>query len=281
MISLSSCNTNDTLSQQPTTPLGIESSLTSLDRLTASLPASAPINSKGTSFLTYNNYGFSDFENDINNNNWLIKETLEHASQAKLPILDIGGGYGSLSKKLLEKKATVILNDMDERHLLLARKSIDKSCYNKFYLKPGKFPQDLDFPDNSLSSVILFRVLLFLSPAEIEEGLTKINKWLKPGGKFFISTLPPQRGEYKDKVLPIYETRLAAGDKWPGYDFNTVDILTKDIEHFPASLHLMDEKPLEIILRKLGFTIEKFGLIESIRGEKSGKELFGLIALKD
>lgn len=264
----------------PTTPFGIHAMEPQLNTLQDDLPDQPPINQKGTSFLTYNQYGYSDFESNVGPDNWLMEALLGFSKQAQGPILDVGGGYGSLAKTMLAQGATVILNDMGERHLLLARKIIPASSYPKLYLTLGKFPGDLDFPDNSLSAVILFRVLLFCAPAEIEAGLAKIYRWLAPGGKIFISTLPPQRGEYKDKVLPIYESQWESGNPWPGYAFKSADILGKEQDHFPEDIHLMDEKPLEQVFSKVGFAIEQAGLIESNRGGKSGKELLGLIAWK-
>jgi hypothetical protein len=138
---------------------------------------------------------------------------------------------------------------------------------------------------HSLSGVVLYRVAHFMPPDKFEEGIAKIHRWLVPGGKVFIAVLPPQHGEYRDKVLSQYDANWKKGNVWPGFSFKSQDILPDQAYALPARLHLMDERPLVNVLEKYGFTIEKKDFIDMKKFGKSeqrdGHELYGIVAVKN
>lgn len=270
--------------QQSLHPFGILATSAFLDELEKTLPGSPPVSRTGKSLVTFNNQGFDVLDANTAQDSFLIQAILKFSKTAKLPILEIGGGYGRLSKLMLEEGATVIENDLDYRHLVYGRKLVSKSLRERLYLNTYKFPQDMTFKANSLSGVVMHRVLHMMPPSEIDEGLAKVNLWLIPGGKVFIAVLPPQHIDFKDKVLSIYEQRWNEGHPWPGSGFKSADLLPKQSYALPETLHVMDERPLKKALEKHGFKIQEYRFISMKKfhdnAAQDSQELFGLIAVK-
>lgn len=265
-------------------PFGIIATSPLLDEIEQDLPASPPLSKTGKSLVTYNKLGFDVVDDTTIQESWLIQDILLFSKNAKHPLLDIGGGYGRLSKQMLTTGATVIYNDLEPSHLIYGRKIVPENERQHLYLNAFNFPRGMILEPNSLSGVVLHRVAHFMHPDAFEEGIAKIKRWLVPGGKVFIAVLPPQHGEYRDKVLPLYEKRWKEGDAWPGVGFSSQDILPSQAYALPQSLHLMDGRPLEKVLTKYGFVIEKSGFIDMKRfgthEQRDGHELFGIIAKK-
>lgn len=123
---------------------------------------------------TLNQTGFMKTELDI-----FTEEFIKYSSNStRYPVLEIGAAYGAATLPALRNNARVIANDIDEKHLAILYSKVYKNDLNKLYLKPGCFPDQLDFPENSLNAVLICRVAHFLKGAEIEEGFKKIYKWL-------------------------------------------------------------------------------------------------------
>jgi SAM-dependent methyltransferase len=263
---------------------GILASSAILDEFDKSLDQSPPLSKTGKSLQTYNHYGFDVVDTNTIKQSWLIENITNFSKKATNPILDIGGGYGRLSKLMAEQGATVIFNDLDERHVLLGRQIFTIDERSHLYINTFKFPRGMIIPQNSLSGVVLHRVIHFMKPDEVEEGIAKIKRWLVPGGKVFIAVLPPQHGEYRDVVLPQYEKRWQQGDAWPGYGFKSKALLPDQAYALPKVLHVMDRRPLEQVLLKYGFVIEKADYIDMKNFGNSdirdGHELFGIVAVK-
>jgi SAM-dependent methyltransferase len=263
---------------------GVLANSPQLNEFDKSLDKAPPLSKTGKSLVTYNRFGFDVIDTNTIKESWLIENLTHFSKHATHPILDIGGGYGRLSKLMAEQGASVIYNDLDERHVLLGRQLFSEQERAHLYLNTFKFPRGMIIPQNSLSGVVLHRVVHFMKPDEVEEGIAKIKRWLVPGGKVYIAVLAPQHGEYRDKVLPAYEKRWQQGDAWPGYGFKSKEILPDQAYALPKVLHVMDKRPLEKALLKYGFVIEKadyidmkqFGNIE----KRDGHEWFGIIAVK-
>lgn len=265
---------------------GVPATDPQLDNFAKNFPVDAPLSHTGKTLLTYNRFGFDVLDPATIQESWLARAILEFAKSASHPVVDIGGGYGRLTKHLLQNKAiTVIYNDICFHHLMYGRQQVPRSNHPRLYLNNKRFPDKIDFPDASLSAVILYRVIHFLESVEIEAGFKKIARWLIPGGKVFIAVLPPHHGEYREKVLPVYEKEWEKGNPWPGHGWSTYEILPNQAYALPKTLHVMDQRPLILALEKNGFIIEHYGFISMKKFGienplRDGKELFGLIARK-
>jgi SAM-dependent methyltransferase len=265
-------------------PFGLIATSPILDEMEETLPEMPPVSRSGKSLVTFNKQGFDVLDAKTAQDSFLIQSIIEFSKTAKHPILEIGGGYGRVCKIIREQGATVIENDLDIRHLVYGRKEVSADLRSHLYLNTHRFPKKVILKPNSLSAVVMHRVIHMMTPDEIEEGFAKINRWLVPGGKVFIAVLPPQHREYKDQVLALYNKRWQEGHAWPGYGFKSKTLLPEQAYALPAMLHIMDERPLIKALEKYGFKIEKYGFIEMKKfhpqGEQQGQELFGLIAQK-
>ncbi len=255
-----------------------------LDEMEQTLEPTPVLSKSGKSFVTLNRFGFDVMDDTTIKNSWLIQEIAKTSKTADHPMLDIGGGYGRLTKVMLNSGATVIYNDLEPKHLIYGRQLAQADERQRLYLNSHSFPRAMILEPNSLTGVVLYRVAHFMKPDEFEEGIAKIKRWLVPGGKVFIAVLPPQHSEYQDRVLPVYNKRWEKGNPWPGYNFKSHDILPSQAYALPKQLHLMDERPLIHVLTKYGFTIEKHGFIDMKRfganENRTGQELFGIIAIK-
>ena len=70
------------------------------------------------SFLTLNKMGFDTLANDLN---WVAEDFLNFCNSDEY-VLDVGAGYGFLTRRALSKGAYVISNDIEMKHLLYGRK---------------------------------------------------------------------------------------------------------------------------------------------------------------
>jgi len=269
----------------PITPLGIHATAVGLDNLTPLL-ADPPKSDTGKSLLTVNKMGFDVLNNTKTQQSWIILDILDFLKTAKSPVLDVGCGYGQITLIALAAGNTVIANDLATEHLLHLRKSAleAKLPIDSLYLSKVAFP-DLAIPDNTLSAVVLHRILHFLPPAQVELGLANVKKWLAPGGKVFIVVMAPQHKEFSSWFLPLYDQKWANGDKWPGAGLPVAKALPDQAYNLPSSLHVMDERPLRYALEKQGFVIEKIAYVDMKQFGKDsttrdGHEAIGVIAVK-
>ena len=272
----------------PNSNLGVHASDSNLDEL-EKLFSTPPRSKTGKSLLTLNKMGFDVLDTE-NLSAWLLSEFTEFIKEKKQKtILDVGCGYGRISHLALAQNHKVIANDLMVEHLVYVRKAAHLRGLNmkNLYLKNAFFPNEMEFDKNSLDAVVLYRVIHFLSPEEIENGLAKIYTWLKPGGKVFIVVLAPQHKAYSDWFLPIYNARWESGDKWPGNKLSVHKALPAQEYNLPKYLHVMDDRPLKNVLEKHGFRIKKSGFVNMSRFstkhdkyKRDGNESFGIIAEK-
>ena len=202
---------------------------------------------------TLNNQGFmTEYLDDYS------KAFTEFAVHAPGPSLDIGAAYGVATIAALKSGATVIANDSDVRHLDilkdLALSTIGDIVEQKLVLKPGLFPDELEFEPGELGAILACRVFHFFDGPTIEAGLNKIYGWLAQGGRLYLVGETPYVGGVQ-KFVPRYEERTRSGDLWPGFieDFQTLDpIRGKDL---PKQMHLLDENVLRRAFETAGFKV--------------------------
>lgn len=215
--------------------------------------------------------------------NEFTQEYLEFLKNVKKPTLDIGTAFGFTVIKALEQGASVFANDIDKSHLEVLSLKINEDLKGKLTLKPGSFPDDLSFEENSLGCVLASRMLHFLPGDKIEKGLTKIFRWLEPQGKVFVIAETPYKKMFQ-RFIPLYEERKKAGVQWPGEMENMKSYMDARNENLPDFMNLLEEDVLLNAFKNAGFLIEKSKTFSKSKlpedAQLDGRESVGLVAIK-
>lgn len=192
----------------------------------------------------------------------ISEEFVQFSSKVKKPVFDGGAAFGISSVLALKTGATVITNDIDTDHLIYLAKNTDLNDEEKtrLFLKEGKIPNEVDFPENSLSAVHLSRMTQFLHPEEVESLFQKSKFWLENEGRIFINTATPYN-QHMTGYIGIYESEYQKGNEWPG----VFDDFTKSTGTVYAGLtqefiHLYDPRILIRVASKYGFIVKKLEL---------------------
>ena len=181
---------------------------------------------------------------------------IDFAGVAEAPVLDIGCAYGVATIPTLEKGATVIANDLDERHLQLLVSQVPVSSLQRLRFKPGRMPEELDFPPESLGAVLASRVLNFIHPTKLEESFHLIFKWLRKGGRFFYLGGSPWFGTYKG-FIPQYEQNRKNHKPWPGFIDSIKDYASPERAiNLPEFVTLLNKDEVEHLMTQAGFKIQ-------------------------
>lgn len=104
-----------------------------------------------------------------------------------IKVLDIGAATGLNSAPLLSKGVDVVENDLSLEDLAESRWRADQSERTHLFLNINPFPDYLNQQENSFNAVLMSHIAHYLTPSQLRYGLRKIYRWLKPGGKFFLS----------------------------------------------------------------------------------------------
>lgn len=213
----------------------------------------------------------------------ISRKFVDYCKLIQDPILDIAAGYGTISLAVLkETSCTVIAEDIGVDNLLVLRKHAEKNELNRLYLNSDRFPNELNFPDESIGAVAICQLFHFLTGDEIDLGLKKIYKWLKPGGKLFIVTCAPFVRPLLD-FIPTFEERYKQGMLWPGY-IEDIASLCPGFPNLQQFFHVIDHKVMKAALMRAGFEIEELTYVD--RRETipffgvDGRESIGVVAVK-
>jgi polyketide synthase PksJ len=234
----------------------------------------------GHSWVTVNRFGF---ETASLGTNWAVDSFVKTLDD-KSSVLDIGAGYGAISKAAIKSGAKVVSNDLALEHLLWLRGQVDVEEKTRLYLNTGRFP-DLDIAPESLTHISAHRVFHFLSGSELELGLANCFKWLKPGGMFLGVAMSATHVRFRDAFYPEYEQRKDSGGRWPGEWLDVATHLPEQLHALPDKLHVFTPDKLADEVTKAGFTIAQSNFISLQQFGKSdegrdGKEAVGFIAFK-
>lgn len=180
------------------------------------------------------------------------------APEAPGRALDIGAAYGIATLAALENGASVIANDLDPRHLDLLLERVPAGQRTRLELRPGRFPEELEFEEGSLGAVLIARVLHFFEGQKIEHSLKKIRRWLAPGGKLFVTVESPYLATWAP-FISIFEKNKAAGETWPGW-VKVGDVITW-APQLPDYMNFMDPEILSRALTDAGFAVEDAAFI--------------------
>lgn len=212
-----------------------------------------------------------------------MREFISFAASCPHPVLDIGAAYGVATSAALEAGATVIANDLDERHLVLMRNALDPRLSSRLITIPGNFPRELRFAPNSLGAILVARVLHFFDGDLLTESVQKAHEWLAPGGRIFVTAETPYLRNLH-RFTPVYEERKKAGSQWPGFLDDVPSIVPKRAANLPKTMHFLDTDVLTRVFSESGFRIEEATMFarpefpEDI--QLDGRESVGLIASK-
>jgi SAM-dependent methyltransferase len=207
---------------------------------------------------------------------------MHHAQETKGNCLEIGAAYGITTLPTLETGATVVANDIDPGHLLVLQNRTPKTHRDRLYLNFQSFPDETSFPENTFDAILICRVIHLFTPEMAEKSLEQAKRWLKPGGRIYITALTPFHYGMTSFV-ETYNDRWKKGDLWPGVIKNFHDYFPSIKQWAPQYVHIMDDRPLCAALNRHGFKIVQASFYDYDRPNKSkrtGKEYFGVIAEK-
>lgn len=223
-----------------------------------------------------------------------------HCASSESAALDIGTGYGLVALAALHAGAWVIANDVEPRHLRELERRLKRDTdgdagagagsgvqdagRSRLTLCPGAFPRDLFFQEGTLGAVHCANVFHFLTGRQLELGMGRIARWLRPGGKLFVQAATPYRTPFA-AFVPEYEQRVAAGEKWPGWVEKLSAICThRQVSQMPRSMHFLDDRVLERLAVEAGLIVERAWLAagDDLPADLcvDGRETACLIALK-
>ncbi|HBG34367.1 MAG: hypothetical protein A2X70_04750 [Alphaproteobacteria bacterium GWC2_42_16] len=200
-------------------------------------------------FQTLNQTGFM-----IQDQNPYTEKFIEFAAETNHPVLEIGAAYGITALAALRKGAKVIANDLEAKHLLLLNEQAPQELRSKLILNNRRFPNDTNFPDNSLGAILACRIIHFLRGDEIAQAIEKMMRWLVPGGRIFIIAVSPYYHSFSN-FLPIYLKNVDVKLPWPGEIENAHEYAPHRAQQIPKFLHLMETRSLGKFCKEKGLNV--------------------------
>ncbi|HEY1232237.1 MAG TPA: class I SAM-dependent methyltransferase [Candidatus Binatia bacterium] len=200
--------------------------------------------------------------------------------------LEIAAGYGHVVINALDHGAReVFANEIDAGQLAIIQSRTPAKYRDKLICCLGQFPESLDFAESSFDAVYNARLLHFFDGERVTLSLEKIDRWLKPGGKLFLVNDAIYRTVFK-QMIPIYESRVAAGEMWPGFIEDVRSCIPEHLhrENFPKSMNFLDPAVLARELNRAGLEVEAAAFYpytgNFALGRLDGREIAGAIARK-
>ncbi len=190
----------------------------------------------------------------------LSEAAQDFVASASLPgsmVLDIGCGFGVASLAAAVAGARVVANDLSDEVLAdLTTRAQALGVADRIDTVAGRFPRGLHFDEQRFSAIHAGNVLHFLTPRALEEGLRKVNHWLRPGGRLFALAVTPFLAPFA-AFQPEYARRREQGDPWPGWIARTRDYSRhRLLSQTPSAVHLLDADVLRRAAEEAGFTVE-------------------------
>ncbi|MTH97967.1 class I SAM-dependent methyltransferase [Roseibium sp. RKSG952] len=212
--------------------------------------------------------------------NRVSRDFIKASAQATLPVMDMGCAYGVATLPVLEKRKHVIACDLNPEHLDVLREKTPPEFQPYLTTQPGKFPQDFDFPPNSLEAILCSYVLHFLTGEDLVIALAKLRNWLVPGGRLFANVVSPMF--YSFAGFAAEYDRRKATETWPGImDKETIrkHIAPGYLEWIGEDAmfdfcHAFDKEFFARTLEDAGFTVEEAFYYNIFAGE-ANRHIFG------
>jgi SAM-dependent methyltransferase len=210
---------------------------------------------------------------------------IKFAGEGPDEVLDLGCAYGIASLGVLEAGGRVTACDLDQGHLDILTDKTPEPQRARLRTVQGKLPY-VDLPEASYGAILCSRVLHFLDGSAIDASVRKMFSWLKPGGRLYLVADTPY-GIWR-KMIPIFETKKASGERWPGLMIGLENYLPyartdRNIDG-PPFMNLLDPELLSRTCTEAGFTIERASFIDRSDftglGRMDGRENAGVLAFK-
>ena len=225
---------------------------------------------------TMNCFGYMKSELDE-----FCSDFIDHSEKTKDLVLELGCAYGFVAQKVLKAGGNIVVNDLSFEHLQAVAQNTEKEKRKSLYLYQGAFPNEVDFSDELFGAVLSSRMFHFLKGDDIEAGLIKIHRWLKPKGKFYYTGVTPFNYTLRDNFLEVYKKRVTQNIKWPGEVHDFHDHAKEHRKFVGNFIHAFDIPHLNELLPRLGFKIEKIKLFDYPNNRDSdGKGHIGFVASK-
>lgn len=162
----------------------------------------------------------------------ISEEFISHASRGEGVHFEIGSAYGNIAIEALKRGCkNYIANDLDIRHLKILSRIMQEYHSNLTdHLKiiHGSYPNEVELESGSIDSILISRVLHFLSPEKISAVVKDMHRILKPGGKIYALCVSPYSTGIKD-FIPVFEAAKKRGQKYPGYTTEKWKYIDKNI----------------------------------------------------
>ncbi len=211
---------------------------------------------------TKNTYGYMHQLSPIG------QKFIEFSVDAHLPVLDVGCAFGVTSIPCLLQGTNVIACDINQQHLDELEKRTPQSCHGLLTKKLARFPDEINFPNNSLSAILISHVLSFLKKDELILGFDRLYRWLCPGGRLFILNYTPFYNTITS-FLPVYQERLKQNPTFAGEveDVRKYSQHALVISNLPHRFLLLDKPTIKFLLDESKFTID---YLNYLGGHSSG-----------
>jgi len=215
----------------------------------------------------------------------LSQQFVELAAGIDAEVLDIGCAYGVVVKRALAVGGRVCACDMDQRHLDVLSNSVKPADKSRLRCVAGTLPE-VNFDDSSFGAILCSRVLHFLEGPDIERSVSKMHRWLRPGGKLFLIVDSPYSGITSVRTGPEYERKKASGDPWPGFvaDYNSYLPSGSRVKFATSFVHLMDPETLSRVCERAGLVVESKAYMARVanlaRADPQGRDHAAVVASK-
>jgi SAM-dependent methyltransferase len=215
----------------------------------------------------------------------LSEQFVELAARVDSEVLDIGCAYGVTVKRVLAAGGRACACDMDQRHLDILAQSVVSADKSRLRSVAVALPQ-VDFDECTFGAILCSRVLHFLEGRDVEISVSKMHRWLRPGGKLFLVVDSPYSGITSIRTAPEYERKKALGDPWPGFVPNYNEYLPagSSVRFDTSFIHLTDPDSLSRVCEQAGLGIESSTYMPRVanlmRADPKGRDHSVVVAVK-
>lgn len=205
-------------------------------------------------------------------------------------VLDIGCAYGVTVFPVLDferPKVSVVDSSLD--HIKFIKSHLIPVHEIHFSSQVGNFPQDIYYGRDKFDAIYIGNVLHFLRGEYVNWGLKLCFKWLKPGGKIFVTVCSPYF-PFWSEFAELYQKRKACKVRWPGEIENLKDYIP---EHAPDAqkqadidyLNVFTKEDLADKFTEVGFVVEQssyftFETAAYLKYTDDSRSFVGIIAKK-